>query len=71
MKDRGHKHLVCVLPCFIKQGGVKMEGTETSYEINGTTYLVSTHFSEGEESVLDKIERLICEEVENAELPVV
>jgi len=48
-----------------------MEGTETSYEINDTTYLVSTHFSEGEESVLDKIERLICEEVENAELPVV
>ena len=48
-----------------------MEGTETSYEINGTTYLVSTHFSEGEESVLDKIERLICEEVENAERPAI
>lgn len=42
------------------------DAKETAYEINGITYLVSTHFSEGEENVLDKISRLIRQEVENA-----
>jgi len=67
MKDRGHKHYVYALPCFIKHGGVEMKENETTYEINGVTYLVSTHFSEGDESVLDKIGRLIQEEVENTD----
>ena len=44
-----------------------MKENETTYEINGVTYLVSTHFSEGDESVLDKIGRLIQEEVENTD----
>ena len=41
---------------------------ETTYEINGVTYLVSTHFGEGEENVMDKIGRLIRDEVNNANL---
>ena len=49
----------------MNQNQVKNEAT---YEINGVIYLVSTHFGEGEESILDKIGRLIRDEVNNADL---
>lgn len=32
---------------------------EMRMEIDGTTYIVSTHFTDGEESVIDKITRLV------------
>ena len=33
--------------------------TEMKMEIDGTTYIVSTHFTDGEETVMDKITRLV------------
>ena len=41
---------------------------ETTYEINGITYLISTNYSEGEETVYDKIGRLIQEDIKASEI---
>lgn len=36
---------------------------ELTYEINGTTYVVSIHFSDGQEGIMDKISRLVQNDV--------
>ena len=38
-------------------------------EIDGTTYIVSTHFSDSEETVLDKLTRLVSEDENITENP--
>ncbi len=42
--------------------------SELTFEINGTIYLVSTHFCEADESVLEKIGRLIQTDVNRGEV---
>ena len=40
-------------------------------EIDGTTYIVSTHFSTGEETLVDKLARLVSEDENIAENPMI
>ena len=40
-------------------------------EIDGITYIISTHFSTGEETVVDKLARLVQEDESIAENPMI
>jgi len=44
---------------------------EMRMEIDGTTYIVSTHFTDGEETVMDKITRLVQGDENIVENPVI
>ena len=41
---------------------MSQENTAMTIEIDGTTYIVSTHYSQGEENIIDKITRLVGED---------
>ncbi len=38
-----------------------------SYEMNGTTYIVVSHFNDNGESMLDKMARLLKSDIQNIE----
>ena len=44
---------------------------EMTMKINGTTYIISTHFSTGEETIVDKLTRLVREDENIAENPMI
>ena len=44
---------------------------ELAIEIDGTTYIISTHFSTGEETIVDKLTRLVQEDENIAENPMI
>ena len=50
---------------------MSQENAAMTIEIDGTTYIVSTHYSQDEENIIDKITRLVGEDEQIAGKPMI